>query len=87
MRGPTVEQLEMRELVERLAKEEQTLTAEQARTLEPFVQIVRFEIVETDATPTRGRSARRTNYYMLNELGLKMRHQWTLGNLDKFVVD
>ena len=79
---PTPEQFEMRDLVERLRIEEMPLTPEQFRALHPFVEIVRSEVIETDGPPRR---MSRTDYYRLNERGLKLLHRWKRGGLDALV--
>lgn len=79
----TEEQARMRALVERLKKEEMPLDVNDHTKLHPFVQVVRSELVE-DTTPG-ARSMRRIDYYMLNERGLKLLHDWNSGKLDKHV--
>ena len=76
---PTEEQLRLRALVERMKKEEMPLSVADHAKLSPFIQVVREEIVEE---PKR---ISRTFYYMLNERGLKLLHDWDRGALDKYL--
>lgn len=84
-KGPTIEQLRMRELVERLRKEEMPLENHDLMRLMPFVTKVRDEVKE-DNTPGK-RRLYRVDYYMLNERGLKLLEKWKWGQLDKFVPE
>ena len=83
--APTIDQLRMRELVEKLRKEEMPLENHDLIRLAPFVQVVREEIKE-DTTPGK-RKVYRVAYYMLNERGLKMLEKWNWGMLDRHLPD
>lgn len=75
----------MRELVEQLRKEEMPLETHDLMRLAPFVEVKRTEVKEYEEDGRKG--ARRIDYYMLNERGLKLLHQWQMGLLDKHVSD
>jgi hypothetical protein len=85
-KGPNIEQLRMRELVESLKREEMPLESHDLIRLMPFVQKVREEIKEDNSTPGKRRMYR-VDYYMLNERGLKLLQKWEWGMLDKLVKD
>lgn len=98
---PTEEQFLMRELINKLAREETPLTHGELIKVGPFVQIVRDEVVEVASTPAEhkttedgrvvetrprvGGSITKTAYYMLNERGLKLKFMWDRGQLDKLL--
>lgn len=94
-------QLDMRALIEQLSREEMPLGGEQLRALAHFVKVVRTEIVERQSKPPimmtmpDGREVEvtprtlggigRVNYYMLNDLGLRLKFDWERGLLDKYI--
>lgn len=99
---PTQDQLALRVLVESLARDEQPLDNKSLMQLQHFVKVVRWEVVETDriealcATLPNGQtvelaphvpgSARRVNYYMLNDRGVALLDKWRRGLLDKHLA-
>lgn len=76
----TADQDRLRELVFAMAKSERPISTSDLTKLSPFVHVVRSETAE-DRTPGR-RGIRRTDYYMLNELGIVLLRQWRTGKLD-----
>lgn len=78
---PSEDQLRMRELIEKMRKEEHPLSNHDLIRLAPFVEKVRDEIKE-DTTPGKRRMYR-VSYYMLNERGLKLLEKWNWGMLDR----
>lgn len=72
----TEAQERMRDLVIALSKSERPLTSDDLRQLQPFVEVVRSETVESD------HSIRRVDYYVLNDLGRALLHKWATGKLD-----
>lgn len=77
------EQHRLRSLVSMMFSEEYPLAAADLKILGPFVKCVRSETVE-DTTPG-ARSIRRTDYYVLNDLGRQLYRKWLGGELDKLV--
>lgn len=79
----TAEQERIRELVSTMWKEEYPLRPEDLKQLGPFVKCVRSETAE-DTTPGR-RGIRRTDYFVLNDLGRQLYRKWLGGDLDKLI--